>query len=66
MARARFVLCLVLIAFGCALLISASEPQPAAVVWVGGGVHAPIFLPDRDNARYELSSAVITQPEGTQ
>lgn len=35
MARARFVLALVLVALGCALLISSFEPRPVGAAWVG-------------------------------
>lgn len=66
MATARFILALFLVALGCALLICSFEPRPVVAVWVGGGSHASIFLPDRDNSRYELSSAVITQPGARQ
>lgn len=48
MATARFFLALALIALGCALLICSFEPRPVVAQWVGGGVHASIFLPNRD------------------
>jgi hypothetical protein len=44
MARLRFFVVLVLLAAGCALLISSYEPRPAAGVWVGSGVHAPTVV----------------------
>lgn len=35
MATARFIVALILIAAGCALLIVSFEPRPMAAVWVG-------------------------------
>lgn len=35
MATARFVLALILIAAGCALLVTSYAPRPATACWVG-------------------------------
>lgn len=35
MARLRFVLALILVATGCALLVASYEPRPHAATWVG-------------------------------
>jgi len=61
--RTLAFLAVALIAAGAALLVASYAPRQATAVWVGGGSHAAIFLHDRDNQRYQLSSAVITRPE---
>jgi hypothetical protein len=43
MATARFILALVLVALGCALLIVSFEPRPVTALWVGGVSHGSHF-----------------------
>lgn len=59
MATARFIVALVLIAFGCALLIVSFQPaQAATLVLVGGRVHdvSLVFLPRAEMATHGNAS----------